>query len=207
MTKANRLNKAWWHLKSTALLKEYEKSYNDGSYVPAKLDGWKYKGQHVRIRLGHHDDTGKLTVTDPTNESGNRFGITVKYSYRPRRKLEFTVVSIKHSMSLMFIRHLRETKMPNSALSKNYAVKASHPSLLRSILKHEGLSRWLEPHPDIQLRLRIKNGIATLACTSKVKEADAHSLQEVVKLTRLVLHALEEQGTVGEPLHAHRSND
>ncbi|WP_018749922.1 hypothetical protein [Paenibacillus sanguinis] len=207
MTRTNQLNQSWWQSKATALLKEYEESYNDGTFVPAKLHGWKYKGHHVRIRLGQHYGTGELTITDPTNETGNMFGITIKYSYRPRRKLEFAVAPAKNPMLLMFIRHLRVTAMPNSAMSKNYAAKASHPSLLRSALKHDGLSEWLERHPGVHLRLRVKNGIATLSCANKVKEADVNSLQDVVELTKLVLQALEEQSAVGEPIHTHRRND
>lgn len=207
MTRTNQLNKSLWQLKSTVLLKEYEKSYKDGTFVPAKLHGWKYKGHHVRIKLGQHYGTGELTVADPTNETGLTFGITMKYSYRPRRKLEFTVAPAKNPMLLLFTKHLKETAMPNSAMSKNYVAKASHPSLLRSVLKHEGVSQWLELHPEVQLRLRVKNGVATLCCANRVKEADAHSLQDVVKLTKLVLHALEEQTAVGEPIHTHRSHD
>ncbi|WP_068782899.1 hypothetical protein [Paenibacillus phocaensis] len=202
MIQTKAIRKTWWEPKSTALLKEYAKS-SGGAYTAGKIRGWKYKGQHVRVPLPHRFGSCEVMVTDPNNDSsGNAYVITVKYSYRPRRKLEFVLFSAKRHVLAWFVGGLRDTSLPNSAMNKRFRAKASHPSLLRSALKYERLEKLLDVHPHVHFRLRIQSGRATLTCTEKFKKPDIPAIAAAVELTRTMILALEELGIIGDsPSH------
>ncbi|WP_178019830.1 hypothetical protein [uncultured Paenibacillus sp.] len=206
MTQTKEVRKPWWEPKSTALLKEYAKT-SGGTYAAGKFRGWKYKGQHVRVPLPRGFGNCEVAITDPSNDSsGNAYVITVKYDYRPRRKLEFVLFSAKRHVLAWFAGGLRETPLPNSAMNKRFQAKASHPSLLRSVLKHEGLEELLDLHPSVHLRLRIqKSGRGTLTFTEKFKKPDVPAITASVELMKKLILALEEQGIVGDsPTHSLR---
>ncbi|MCT2197238.1 hypothetical protein M3G15_19185 [Paenibacillus sp. p3-SID1389] len=200
MTQTTVKSKPWWEPKSTALLKEYART-SGGTYAAGTFRNWKYKGQHVRLPLSPRFGSCKVTITDPNNDtSGNEYAITVKYSYRPRRKLEFVLFSAKRHVLAWFTRGLREASLPNSGMNKKFQAKASHPSLLRSVLKYEGIEELLNLHSKIHVRLRIKNGRATLTCTEKLKKPDVPAITATVELMKKLLLALEDQGIIGDPL-------
>ncbi|MGG6313743.1 hypothetical protein [Paenibacillus macerans] len=199
MTQTKEVRKQWWESKSTVLLKEFAKNYG-GTFAAAKFQGLKYKGQHVRVPLARGLGTCDIAVTDPNNDSsGNAYVITIKYSYRPRRKLEFDLFSAKRQVLAWFSGQLREATLPNSAMNKQFRARASHPSVLRSVLKQEGLAETLDLHPSVYFRLRIKAGRASLTCTEKSKKPDVHMIADTLKLARLMIHALEEQGIIHDP--------
>lgn len=196
MTQTNEVRKQWWEAKSTVLLKQYEKTYG-GTFTAAKFHGWKYKGQYLRIALAHGLGTCDITVADPNNDSsGHSYVVTIVYSYRPRRKLEFDFFSAKRPGLSLFSGQLRRVMLPNSAMNKQFRAKASHPSLLRSVLKQEGLAEMLDLHPGAAFKLRIKGPKARLSCTEKFKHPDVHTLESSLKLMKLFIHALEEQGVI-----------
>ncbi|MGP0586341.1 hypothetical protein [Paenibacillus timonensis] len=198
MTQTKEIRKPWWESKSTALLKEYAKT-SGSAYTAGKFSGWRYKSQHVRVPLPRSFGNCEVAITDPSNDSsGNEYVISVKYSYRPRRKLEFVLFSAKRHLLAWLTGGLRETPLPNSAMNKRFQAKASHPSLLRSALKHEGLEELLDLHPNVHFRLRIKSGRATLTCTEKFKKPDVPAIAASVELMKKMIYALEEQGIVGD---------
>jgi hypothetical protein len=198
MTQTKENRKPWWEPKSTTLLKEFARS-SGGAYAAGKFRGWKYKGQHVQTPLPRSFGACEVTVTDPSSESsGNTYVITVKYSFRPRRKLEFDLFSAKRPILAWFTGRLRETSLPNSAMNKRFQAKASHPSLLRSALKHQGVEELLTPHPNVHIRLRIKGGRSTLTITEKFKKPDISAITANVELMKSFILALEEQGIIGE---------
>lgn len=198
MTQTKEIHKPWWESKSTALLKEYART-SEGTYTAGKFRGWKYKGQHVRTPLPRSFGACEVTITDPSGESsGNQYAISVKYSFRPRRRLEFDLFSAKRHVLVWLTGKLRETTLPNSAMNKRFQAKASHSSLLRSVLKHQGLEEQLELHSHVHVRLRIRNGRATLTCTDKFKKPDLSAITTNVELMKMLIFALEEQGVIGE---------
>lgn len=205
MTQTKEVRKPWWEPKSTALLKGYAKT-SGGAYAAGKFRSWKYKGQHVRVPLPRSFGSCEVTIADPNNDSsGNAYVITIKYSYRPRRKLEFVLFSSKRHVPAWFAGGLRDTPLPNSAMNKRFQARASHPSLLRSVLKHEGLEELLDLHPHVHFRLRIRSGRATLTCTEKFKKPDVPAITANVELMKKMILALEEQGIVGDsPAHSPR---
>lgn len=205
MTQTKEIRKPWWESKSTALLKEYAKT-SGAAYVAGNFSSWKYKGQHVRMPLPRSFGACEVTITDPSSEiSGNEYVITVKYSYRARRKLEFVLFSAKRHILAWLTGGLRETPLPNSAMNKRFQAKASHPSLLRSALKHEGLEELLDLHPKVHVRLRIKNGRATLTCTEKFKKSDVPTITASVELMKKMIFALGEQGIISDSQpHSHK---
>lgn len=200
MTQTTVKSKPWWEPKSTTLLKEYART-SGGTYAAGTFKNWKYKGQRVRLPLSPHFGSCEVTITDPNNDSsGHEYAISVKYSYRPRRKLEFVLFSANRHLLAWFTRGLREASLPNSAMNKKYQAKASHPSLLRSALKYEGIEELLNLHSKIHVRLRIKNGRATLTCTEKLKKPDVPAITTTVELMKKLLLALEDQGIIGDPV-------
>ncbi|MEF2966331.1 hypothetical protein V3851_10855 [Paenibacillus sp. M1] len=198
MQTTKKTRKPWWVAKSTALLQEYAQAYG-GIYVPASFKGWVYKGQYVRIALKQGWGDIFVTVKD-SGDSSHRLTIGMKYVYSPRRRLEFHLRRTKYPLVLPFRRNLRPVTMPNSAMNKAYHAKASHPSLLRSILKQEGLHESLEAHPAVQIRHAAKGHNAVLSLSETSKTPDAKLLHQGVELMKQFITALHEQGFIREKI-------
>ncbi|HEY4391942.1 MAG TPA: hypothetical protein VGN02_11420 [Paenibacillus sp.] len=192
--------KPWWESKSKFLLQEYAKKY-EATFVEASFKNWKYTGRHVLIRLPHERGQMYLTVTDSSNSNGTNTNngqvIGIKYKYKPRRKFEYLLSSVKSPLLLMFHRNLRQVTLPNP-LSKSFHAGASHPSLLRGILKHEGITDLLEWHKGARLKARVKEHEAELAFTETNKKADVEFLRGCVQIMELFIEAMREQGIVRE---------
>lgn len=192
--------KPWWESKSKFLLQEYAAKY-DATFVAASFKNWKYTGQHVIIGLPHGRGQLYLTVTDSSSSNGTNTSsgqvIQIKYKYKPRRKLEYILSPIKSALFLIFRGNLRQVTLPNP-LSKSFHAGASHPSLLRGILKYEGIAELLEEHKGARLKTRVKEHEAELSFTETHKKVDIALLHECVQLTELFIEAIYEQGMVRE---------
>ncbi len=194
-----KIRKPWWVSKSTALLQEYAHIAH-GTYVPASFKGWKYTGQHAKIPLGHGLGTMIVTVTDSGSGSGssNQLVVGMKYNYSPRRKLEFHLCKLSRPLFLPFHPQLRPVTLPNAAMNKQFHAKASHPSLLRSILKQDGLHEELEVQPTAYIKLQPKNQMSVLSLSESSKKPDTHMLDRNMKLMNHFIAALHEQGYIRE---------
>lgn len=198
MTQTKEIRKPWWESKSAALLKEIAKS-GGGMYAAAKFHGLKYTRQHVRVRLPRDLGECIVTLADPSSSSsGHAYVIGIKYSYRPRRKLEFDLCSTKRPALGLFSGRLRPATLPDSALNKRFRARASHPGLLRSILKQDGLAEAMEQHPGAYIKLRLKAHEASLSFSESVKHPDVPALDSSVQLMKLLIQGLYEQGSIYE---------
>lgn len=192
MQTTRKARKPWWVNKPTALLQEYAHTYG-GTYVPASFKDWRYTGQHVRIPLGQDLGTVMITVTEP---SSGTLVVSMKYDYRPRRRLEFHLCAKKRPLFLPFHSDLLPATLPISAMNKTFHSKTSHPSLLRSILKQEGLHEALELHPRAYIKLRHKQHQALLSLSETSKKPDAQMIDQGVRLLKRFIAALHEQGYI-----------
>ncbi|WP_410771080.1 hypothetical protein [Fontibacillus sp. BL9] len=199
MQNTKKIRKPWWVSKSTALLQEYAHTAR-GTYVPGSFKDWKYTGQHVKIPLGHGLGTIIVTVTDSGSGSSNQLVVGMKYSYSPRRKLEFHLCKLSRPLFLPFHPQLRHVTLPNTAMNKQFHAKASHPSLLRSILKQDGLHEELEAQPSAYIKLQPKKQMAILSLDDTSKTPDAHMLDRNIKLMKHFIAALHEQGYIREKI-------
>ncbi|MDU5949895.1 hypothetical protein NYE69_06305 [Paenibacillus sp. FSL R5-0527] len=198
MTQTKQIRKPWWESKSAALLKEFAKT-GGGTYAAAKLHGLKYTRQHVRVRLPHELGECIVTLADPSSSSsGQAHVIGIKYSYRPRRKLEFDLCSAKRPAPGLLSGRLRPAALPDSALNKRFRARASHPGLLRPVLKQDGLAEALELHPGAHIKLRLKAHEASLSFSESVKHPDVPALVSSVQLMKLLIQGLYEQGVIYE---------
>ncbi|MGZ7445585.1 hypothetical protein [Paenibacillus sp. TH7-28] len=201
MTQTKQIRKPWWESKSAALLKEFAKT-GGGTYTAAKFHGLKYTRQHVRVRLPHELGECVVTLADPSSSSsssGQTHVIGIKYSYRPRRKLEFDLRSAKRPALGLLPGRLRPAALPDSALNKRFRARASHPSLLRSVLKQDGLAGVLEQRPGAHIKLRLKTREASLSFSESVKHPDVPALVSSVQLMKLLIQGLYEQGIICPP--------
>lgn len=188
-------NKKWWVSETTHLLQDFAKTYG-GVYVPAIFKGWKYKGQHVRIELGHELGAIYLTVADSSSDSSKSYTVGMKFEFASRRKLEFHLCRSKRPLFLPFRPQLRPVTLPNAAMNKQFHAKASHPGLLRSILKQEGLHETLESCPRAYIKLRPHGGKAVLSVSESAKKPDKETLVRAAGLMKLMIAALHEQGFI-----------
>ncbi|MOA32111.1 hypothetical protein D3C78_1533020 [compost metagenome] len=88
--------------------------------------------------------------------------------------------------------------MPNSAGSKLFHAKASHPSVLRSVLKQDGLDQELLKTPRATFKLTLKGRMATLIYIETCKKPDVEILSSSVRLMKLFIRSLKEQGIIYE---------
>lgn len=188
-------HKKWWVSGTTHLLQEFAKAYG-GDYVPGSFKGWRYRGQHVRIGLGKELGALVLTVTDSNSDSSKNYTVGIKFEFAPRRKLEFHLCRSKRPLFIPFRPQLRPVTLPNAAMNKQFHAKASHPSLLRSILKQEGLHEALESNPRAYVKLRHYGNKAVLSLSESSKKPDKETLARAVELMKLVIAALHEQGFI-----------
>lgn len=200
MQTAKKIRKPWWVSKSTALLQEFAHA-SKGTYVPSSFKGWKYTGQHVTIPLAAQG-SGMIvvTVTDSSSNSSGQLAVSMRYSYSSRRKLEFHLCKVNRPLFLPFHPQLRPVTLPNSAMNKAFHAKASHPSLLRSLLKQDGLQEALEGQPGSYIKLQFKEHKAVLSLTETSKKPDTHSLEKGVKLMKHFIAGLHEQGFIREKI-------
>ncbi|OPA75596.1 hypothetical protein BVG16_19835 [Paenibacillus selenitireducens] len=192
------VRKKWWEPKSTGILRQYAHDFN-GTYHEASFKGFSYKSQHVTVGARHGAGTIQVTIIEAGNNNGSSADtMELTYTYRPRRKLEFYLCSAKRLAYSFLQQRLRPTSMPNSALMKVFKGGATHPSMLRSLLKHEQLSDMLLEHPHAEIRLKIKEHNATLTYRERVKKPDGQSLSQGVQLMERLLDALREQSVMHE---------
>ncbi|MGZ9585489.1 hypothetical protein [Paenibacillus marinisediminis] len=193
------ISKKWWESAGTQLLKQYAEQYG-GTYFPSKLKGWSYISEHVQV----NDPTGHGSYTISFKSSGNSSSssssdmIEIKYTFRPRRKLEFFLISAKRAMFSFMHRDMRPVTMPDSAMSKLFKGMSTHPSLLRTVLKHDGLSDELMPYFSATIRLRINEHKATLSWTEAHKKPDLQVIHERMRIVQLFVQALREQNVIHE---------
>lgn len=181
--------------KSTIVLQEYAHIYG-GTYVPASFKNWKYRAKHIKIDLPHGLGSIYVTITDSSNSSNNVPYIHIKYNYRPRRKLECNLCSIKRPIFTPFQRHLRPSTISNSAINKLFHAKSSHPSLFRTLLKQDGLDQILLDRPNASFKIRIKEQRAVLTYSEACKKPDVQTLDSSIKLVRLLIDSIREQGII-----------
>ncbi|MBA9083614.1 hypothetical protein FHR92_000057 [Fontibacillus solani] len=184
--------------KSSIILQEYAKA-SGGTYVPSSIKRWKYTSHHVKVELAHGLGVIIATLSDSSSSSNSVPTIELTYKYRPRRKLECYLCSIKRPIFLPFQSHLRPASMPNSAISKLFHAKASHPSVLRSVLKQDGLDQELLKRPKATFRISLKGHVATLIYIEPCKKTDVETLNSSVRLMKLFIRSLQEQGIIYEP--------
>lgn len=195
------VRKHWWESRSAVLLQDFAKSC-DGTYVPAVFKGWKTKRQHVLIELEQGKGTCVVTLTESDSSSGSGKKALVpsmQYTYQPARKLEFELFSAKRPVFHLFRRYLRATALPYSAMNKQFRARASHPSLLRSLLKQEGLAEVLEKHQKPYIKQHLKEQKAVLIFAESYKNADVKTLEANLTLMKLFIQALHDQGMVRKP--------
>lgn len=192
------VRKKWWESKSTGILRQYAYDFN-GTYHEASLKGFSYKSQHVTVEARHGAGTMQVTMIETGNSNGGTsYTVELTYTYRPRRKLEFYLCSAKR-MSYAWLQHRqRPTTMPNAALVKVFKGGSTHPSILRSLLKHERLSDMLLEHPHAHIQLKIKEHSATITYRERMKKPDEQSLVQGVELMERLLDALREQSVMFE---------
>ncbi|GIO37989.1 hypothetical protein J41TS12_28500 [Paenibacillus antibioticophila] len=193
---SKKLNKPWWESKSTTVLQQFAQT-GGGFFVPAAFKNWKYTGQHVRIELGHGRGTLYVTLKDSGSESSHLV-TSIQYSFQPRRKFQFHLCKAKRLIFIPFHPELKDASMPNSAMQKSFHAKATHPSLLRQLLKFEGLQEALESKPNAYVSLKTKDRRLLLTLTEASKKPDADSLNQGVQLMRYFIAALEEHGVIRE---------
>lgn len=194
------LRKHWWVPRSTALLQDFAKSCG-GTYVPAVFKGWKHAGQHVRIELEQGMGTCRVTLKEADSGSGSKaLVVGMNYEYQPKHKLEFELFSAKRPLLLLFQGRYRRATLPYSAMNKRFKAKATHPSLLRSLIKYEGLAEALDSHPKAYIKVRLKEQKAVLTLTESFKKPDAHTLETNLALMKLFIQALHSQGLVRKAL-------
>lgn len=181
--------------KSTLILQEYAHKYG-ATYVPSSFKRWKYTAKHIKVDLEHGLGSIYVTITDESNSSNNVPHVQVKFNYRIRRKLECSFCSIKSPLWLPFHRHLRPSSLPNSAVNKLFHAKASHPSLFRTLLKHEGLDEALLDRPKASFKIRIKEQQAVLTYIETCKNPDVQTLHSIIKLVRILIDSIREQGII-----------
>lgn len=191
-----------WEPKSTRLLRQYAHEAG-GTFQSASLKGIKYTPQAAKVNLSHGRGELKVRVVDSSNQgsSGSQESIVVTYDFRPRRKLKFYLISKKRLALHAFDRDYRETTMPNHLLAKMFKAGASHPSILRAILKYEPFADDLLVHPFADIRLKIKGNMATLAYKESVKKSDVEMIQDKVDVVKHLIEALYEQSVVYEGTH------
>lgn len=190
------VRKRWWESKTTVLLKEYEKMYG-GKFVAAQFKDFKYTGQYVRVLLAEDLGECTITLTEASSDSSNKnLVIGIKYSFRPRRKLEFDLFSAKRPAFALFLHGRRPTTLPTSDMNKRFQARSSHPSVFRSVLKQDGLVEALDQHPKAYVRTRIKENKATLTFTESCKNPDASKIEDCLKLVKLFIEGLQEQGVI-----------
>lgn len=193
---SKKLNKPWWVSKATTVLQQFAQT-GGGSFVPASFKNWKYTGQHVRIELGHGRGTLYVTIKDSGSESSQLI-TSIQYSFQPRRKFQFHLCKVNRLIFIPFHSELKDASMPNSAMQKSFHAKTTHPSLLRQLLKFEGLQEVLESKPDAYISLKTKDRRLLLTLTEASKKPDADSLNQGVRLMRYFIAALEEHGVIRE---------
>ncbi|WP_334074866.1 MULTISPECIES: hypothetical protein [Paenibacillus] len=197
MHTVKKLNKPWWVSKSQALLQQYAETHS-GVYVRTSFKGWKYTGQHVRKELKQGIGALYVTLADAGSDSSKQWSSAVKFCFMPRRKLEFSLKRSKHPLALPFHPELRSASLPHSAMNKTYHAKATHPGLLRLILKQEGLYEALEHLPGARVKLRIKGSRGILTVSGLSKKPDLAFLEAGVKVALHFIEALHEHGFVRE---------
>lgn len=197
MHTVKRLRKPWWVSKSKALLQQYAET-DGGIYVPASFKGWKYTGQHVRKELNQGIGALHVTLVDSGSDSSKHWSAAVKFNFVPRRKLEFYLKRSRHPLALPFHPELRPASLPHSAMNKAYHAKATHPGLLRLILKQEGLYEALELLPGAYVKLGLKGNRAVLTISARSKKPDLGFLEAGVKVAVHFIDALHEHGFVRE---------
>lgn len=193
---SKKLSNPWWVSKATGILQQFAQA-GGGSFVPASFKGWKYTGQHVRIDLGHGRGMVYVTLKDSGSES-SQLVTNIQYSFLPRRKFQFHLCKSKRLIFIPFNSELKDASMPNSAMQKSFHAKATHPSLLRQLLKFEGLQEMLESNPNAYISLKIKDRKLVLNLTETSKKLDTESLNQGVRLIRYFIAALEEHGVIRE---------
>lgn len=189
--------KKWYESAQTVLLKDYAERYG-GTYIPASFKHWKYTGEHVKIVSASGHETLYISVTsgNSNNSSSNSDTIRLKYVYRPRRKLQFVMVPKKGLLISMMYRDMKPVTMPNSAMSKLFKGVSTHPSLLRTVLKYEGLAEELMIYFHASIKLQIKDGKATLSWSESYKKPDAEIVNERVTVLQYIIKALDEQNVI-----------
>lgn len=196
-TKTNKkVNKPLGVNKAATILQQFAAN-GGGSFVPASFKNWKYTGQHVRIELGHGRGVLYVSLKDSGSES-SQLVTSIRYSFQPRRKLQFHLCRTKRLIFIPFHSELKDAAMPNSAMQKSYHAKATHPSLLRQLLKFEGLQEALESKPNAYISLKAKDRRLLLTLTETSKDPDTDSLNQGVRLLRYFIAALEEHGVIRE---------
>ncbi|MCR8842526.1 hypothetical protein NQ117_02420 [Paenibacillus sp. SC116] len=189
--------KSLWESKHTTLLKQYAHDYG-GTYVPASFKNWEYVGEHVKIDA----PKGEGPIYIALKNSGNSNGkgqlsiLEMKFLFRPRRKLEFSLFSTKRKVLSMFYPNMRPATMPNAVLKKLFKGMATHPNLLRSLLKHEGLEEALMPFFSSRFNLRIKDQKATFRISQTLNAPDMQAIHEQVQLLIRFIAALHEQNVI-----------
>lgn len=182
--------------KSTMILQDYAHTYG-GTYVPSSFKKWKYTAKHIKIDLNHGLGSIYVMIKDSSsNSSDNVPYIHIKYNYRPRRKLECNLCSIKKPIFLPFQQHLRPSTLSNSAVNKLFHARSSHPSLFRTLLKQEGLDQALLNRPNASFKIRIKEQKALLTYSEACKKPDVQVLHSCIQLVKLLIASLREQGII-----------
>lgn len=197
-TKKPITKKQWYESHNTHTLKEYAKSCG-AEYVKASFENWIYTGEHVKVidRKGWGTYSIAIQSNGNNNSSSDSEKIEIKFQFRPRRKLEFFMVPKRGFLGWIH-RDMREVTMPDNAMSKTFKGIATHPSLLRSVLKHEGLSDEMLAFMKASVRLKMKDHKATLHWQEAYKKPDVEVIQERLLVLRRFVQALHEQNVIHE---------
>ena len=196
--KKQAIKKQWWESKRTVLLKQYAHDYG-GEYVAASLKKWRYTAEHVKLPDPYGLGTYDVSVRSNSNSNSTSTSelIEVKFTYRPRRKLEFSMTPAKR-LNYAFHRNMDKVTMPNTVMSKLFQAVSTHPSLLRSVLKHEGLAEELMMFLSVKLQLRIKEHTAVLTWTEPCNDPDLRALEDRISVMKQFVRALYDQNIIHE---------
>lgn len=192
--------KSIWQTEHTTMMKQFAQQFG-GTYVAASFKNWKYTAEHVKLPVKGIQEPIYISLKSSGNSgngSKNMLILQIKYIFRPRRKLEFMLKSIKRLLMAAFYRNMREVAMPDSTLRKYVKGIATHPSTLRSVLKYDGLPEALVMHPAAAIQLRVKEGKATLRLDEAEKEWNLSLMNERVELMKMFIHSLRGQNIVHE---------
>ncbi|WP_314584322.1 hypothetical protein [Paenibacillus terrigena] len=195
-SKEDFVRKKWWEPKSTGVLRQYAHT-NHGTYHASSLKGFNYTPQHVIVNARKGAGEMQVIIIESGNNAGSSDTLEIVYTYRPRRKLEFSLSSAKRIG--FWLQRLRPTTMPNAALAKLFKGSSTHPSILRSVLKHEQLHDRLIEHPSAEIRLHIKDHNAKLTYRERIKKLDEHNIAASVEMMEQLIEALQDQSVIYEP--------
>ncbi|WP_152392263.1 hypothetical protein [Paenibacillus guangzhouensis] len=194
-SKKEQVRKKWWEPKSTGILRQFAHVYH-GTYHASALKSFSYTPQHALVNSRKSAGEIKVIIIESGNSGGSADTVEISYEFRPRRKLEFTLLPTKRMAS--WLQRLRPTSMPNSAMAKLYRGSSSHPSIFRSVLKHEQLQDKLLEHPDAELKLSIKDHKAKLTYRERIKKLEEHQIAAGVELMEQFISALRDQSVIYE---------